>query len=75
MGIPVGDILRSFVNPNSWFGRLLAKLKGTKVNVGGTEILLDQNQGAATPPRTGLDRPHTFEPPSLGRPGRPGGRR
>lgn len=71
MAIPVGDILRAFVNPNSWFGRILAKLKGAKITTpGGTEILLDKDQrgdvyGGATPPRTGLDRPAPFNPPDL----------
>jgi hypothetical protein len=67
MAIPVGDILRSFVNPNSFFGRILAKLKGVKViTPGGREILLNEGQGA-TAPRTGLDQPHKFEPPTLSR--------
>jgi hypothetical protein len=66
VGIPVGDVLRSFVNPNSFLGRILAALKGTKITTsGGTEILLDE-RGGATPPRTGLDQPHKFEPPAIG---------
>jgi hypothetical protein len=67
MAIPLGDVLRSIVSPTSFFGRLLAKLKGVKVTTpGGREILLNEDQGA-TAPRTGLDQPHKFEPPSFGR--------
>lgn len=62
--IPVGDILRTFVK-GGWFRRILDALKGTKITTpGGTDILLNEGQGA-TPPRTGLDQPHKFEPPNL----------
>ena len=70
MAIPIGDILRAFVKPGSFFGRILAKLKGAKITTPrGTEILLDRRDGA-TPPRTGLDQPHEFGPPDIS-----GGRR
>lgn len=65
MAIPVGDILRMFVK-GGFLRKILDALKGTKITTpGGTDILLDQGQGA-TPPRTGLDQPHKFEPPQIG---------
>ena len=64
MAIPIGDILRSFVNPNSWFGKILRAIKGTKITTsGGTEILLDK--GNQVYPSTGspLDNtPHKHGP-------------
>lgn len=65
MAFPLGDILRSFISEKSFFGKLLRAVKGTKISVGGTDILLDQNNGA-TPPRTGLDQPHRFDAPNIG---------
>ena len=66
--IPVGDILRGLKLPG-WLRALLALVKGTKVKVGGAEILLDQAPGA-TLPKTGLDQPHRIEPPQFGGPRR-----
>ena len=45
MGVPVGDVARSFVNPQSWLGKILAFLKGISINVRGTQIDLDQAPG------------------------------
>jgi hypothetical protein len=45
MGVPVGDVLRSFVNPKSWLGRILAMLKGVTVKVGGVDVNLNQGPG------------------------------
>jgi hypothetical protein len=41
--IPVGDVLRSIVPPQSWFGRVLAMLKGIVIRVRGVNIALDED--------------------------------
>jgi hypothetical protein len=64
--IPLGDALRKWAKAPAWLRVLLEFVRGRKVEVGGAEILLDQDAaGGATPPRTGLDRPHRIEPPKI----------
>jgi hypothetical protein len=53
--IPAGDIARKFGIP-SWLRWLLDLVKGTRIQAGPVDILLDRRDGA-TPPRTGLDQP------------------
>ena len=67
--IPVGDILRSLKLPG-WLRSILNLIKGQKVRVGGTDILLGQKPGGATTPHSGLDQPHKIEPPKFGGPRR-----
>jgi len=59
--IPVGDIIRSFKLP-LWLRSIMNLVKGIQITRGGTTIVLSERDGA-TPPRTGLDQPHKFEPP------------
>lgn len=61
--IPVGDVLRAVVK-RGWLRKILDMLKGIRITRGGTTIVLSEKDGA-TPPRTGLDQPHKFEPPNL----------
>ena len=65
--IPAGDIVRGLKIPG-WLRAILNFVKGVRVHAGPVDILLDQRDGA-TPPRTGLDQPHKFDPPRSG--GRP----
>lgn len=62
--IPVGDVLRSSSRLPGWLRFILNAVRGTKVRIGGTEILLDEQPAI----RTGLDKPHRLEPPKVGGP-------
>lgn len=63
MGIPLGDWLRSIINPNSWLGRILGLTKGLSVTVGRTQIDLDQKPGALPAGGAPLDStPHAPGP-------------
>ena len=54
MRFPLGDILRTIVNPKSWLGKILKITKGSKVTLGDHDILLNTRPG-----ETRLDRkPH-----------------
>lgn len=67
MDIPVGDVLRSLVKPDSFLGRLLARLCGVKIQAGDKTILL--NEGASPLRGSKFDsKPHRIEPPRVGGP-------
>ncbi len=66
--IPAGDIARGFKLPG-WLRFVLDLFRGTKIKAGPVDIQLDQGQ-TPTAPRTGLDQPHKFQPPSIGGPRR-----
>lgn len=69
MRIPVGDVLRSLVAPDSFLGRILAALKGITITKGGTTIELDQNPSPLEGSRFD-SKPHEIEPPAVGGPRR-----
>lgn len=62
--IPAGDIARKLKLPG-WLRFVLDLFRGTRIQAGPVDVLLDESRGA-TPPRTGLDQPHKFEPPQIG---------
>lgn len=62
--LPVGDAVRRMKLPG-WLRWVMNLVKGTRIQAGPVDILLDQH-GGATPPRTGLDQPAKFEPPKIG---------
>jgi len=66
VGIPLGDILRSFVK-TGWLRKILDAVKGTKITTpGGTDILLD-NDHVYPSGQSPFDRtPHKPEPPPVG---------
>lgn len=66
--VPLGDAVRKLSLPG-WLRTILNFLKGTRIQAGPVDILLDKEHGAM-PPRTGLDQPGTFNPPRIGGPRR-----
>jgi hypothetical protein len=64
VGIPVGDVLRTFVK-GGWFRKVLDFLKGSSINVGGTQIDLSEKDGVVPPLRGSKfdSAPHKFQPP------------
>lgn len=58
MKIPVGDFLRAVVKGGFW-RKLLDAVRGVEVKVGGTTVVLDENQGPSAPGVSQFDRvPH-----------------
>lgn len=55
MGIPVGDVARTFVKPTSWLGRILGWFKGITISIRGTEISLNEDHSTVAG-TTKLDR-------------------
>jgi hypothetical protein len=65
MKIPVGDLLRSVVKGGFW-RKLLDAVRGVEVKVGGTTVVLDENQGSSAPGTSPFDRvPHQPGPDLL----------
>jgi hypothetical protein len=60
--VPAGDILRRLRLP-SWLRWLLELVRGTRIQAGPVDVLLDERP---TPPRTGLDVPHQPKAPKVG---------
>ena len=64
MKFPLGDVLRSFFAPDSFLGKILGALKGTKITTkGGSEILLNEGHGVNRSDPAPFNKPHTLEPP------------
>jgi hypothetical protein len=67
--IPVGDVLRSIFK-GGFFGKLLGLLKGTKIQKGDFEILLENrtsiNDSTGNVPDA-FTKPHKMEPPNVTR--------
>jgi len=64
---PIGDVLRSFVAPDSVLGKILAALKGITIKTkSGNEILLDHDHVFPAGESPLDNRPHQPGPADLG---------
>jgi hypothetical protein len=62
--IPVGDVLRMFFK-GGIIGKLLGMLKGTKIQKGDFEILLENRPSISDNVPSEFTKPHKVEPPDI----------